>query len=477
MKTIAKAVIGAALLAIGAGAPAQQQHQNRAIAAGYKAGFLCSNIFNGGMDEAQAARDDLAGTYAELNPLFAALPAAIDRERRIVTVPFADGMPPRVAAWRPHLGCAQLPIGADPADAAGLPRVDLAAPDLDVRPWPTGDRAAAGRFAGNRAALDRALDAAFDRRSFGQGSETTALVVVQGGRIVAERYRDDFDMHTSQRTWSVAKSLAAAIVGAAAADGLIDVEAPASIPEWARPGDPRRAISTDALLRMASGLGSDHAGNRTDALYFGGASVADQAGHWPLLHPPGTHYRYANNDTVLAIRGLQHRMGDGAESRAFPFTRLLWRIGMTRTVPETDWRGHFILSSQVWTTARDMARFGLLHLHDGLWEGERILPEGWLAYVRRNGPAQPDPDAPTYGAGWWTFAPGSDLPGDAVVARGNRGQFIAVVPSRDLVIVRRGFDRSGMAFDFDAFTRAVLETLPPPAQAVTPSRTAADSSR
>lgn len=103
---------------------------------------------------------------------------------------------------------------------------------------------------------------------------------------------------------------------------------------------------------MASGLGSDHAGNRTDALYFGGVGVADQAAGWPLVAAPGTVFRYANNDTVLAVRGLQHVLGDRDRSLRFPFDALLWKIGMTRTVPETDWRGHFIMSSQVWTSAR-----------------------------------------------------------------------------------------------------------------------------
>jgi CubicO group peptidase (beta-lactamase class C family) len=209
---------------------------------------------------------------------------------------------------------------------------------------------------------------------------------------------------------------------------------------------------------MASGLNSDHAGNRTDALYFGGVAVADQAASWPLVAPPGTTFRYANNDTVLAIRGLQHVLGDGGRSRRFPFEALLWKIGMTRTVPETDWRGHFILSSQVWTTARDLARLGLLHIHDGVWNGERILPAGWTGYVRSHGPAQPV-SGYGYGATWWTFPKDSGLPQDAIVAQGNRGQYLVVIPSRSLVIVRRGFDATGMNFDPAQFTGDLLRAF------------------
>jgi CubicO group peptidase (beta-lactamase class C family) len=453
------AAAGALLLvAIPVRVEAQDPAQNRAIAAGYKASFLCSNLFNGGADEAQTARDELSGTYGELNPIFPALEARVDRTARTVSVPFSDGLPPRVAAWRPNLGCAQLPIGTPPAAAATLPRMDLEAPALDARPWPMGDRDTVGRLAGDRRALHRAVERAFDRRSFGQGSETTAVIVVQDSRIVAERYRNDWNMHMTQRTWSVAKSMAAAVIGAAAQQGRIDIDAPAPLPEWQREADPRRLITTDQLLRMASGLSGETAGNRTDDLYFGGASVANQAAYWPIGAPPGTRFRYANNDTVLAIRGLQHALGDDEVSRAFPFTELLWKIGMTRTFLETDWRGHFILSSQVWTTARDLARFGLLHQSDGVWEGERILPAGWISRIRAHGPAQP-PSGYGYGTSWWTFPSDAGIPDDAFAARGNRGQFVVVVPSRRLVIVRRGFDGAGMGFELDPFVREVLAAL------------------
>ena len=317
---------------------------------------------------------------------------------------------------------------------------------------------------GDRDALGRAPRAAqrgrqgFDRRSYGQGSETTAVIVVPTAASCAEQYRPDFTMHASQRTWSVGKSLAATVMGAAVQQGLIDVAAPAPVPEWKAPGDPRSRITTDQLLRMASGLNSDHAGNRTDALYFGGIGVAEQAGGWPLVAPPGTAFRYANNDTVLAVRGLQHRLGGGDKSLRFPFEALLWKIGMTRTVPETDTRGHFIMSSQVWTTARDLARLGLLYLNDGVWDGQRLLPADWRSYVARQGPAQP-PSGYGYGASWWTFPKDSGLPQDAIIARGNRGQYVVVIPSRKMVIVRRGFDGNAMNFDLDAFTSDVLATL------------------
>jgi CubicO group peptidase (beta-lactamase class C family) len=173
---------------------------------------------------------------------------------------------------------------------------------------------------------------------------------------------------------------------------------------------------------------------------------------------PGTRFRYANNDTLLAVRGLRAKLGDGERALAFPLTDLFWKVGMTRTVPETDWQGNHILSSQVWTTARDLARMGLLYLNDGVWNGERILPPGWGTYVSRKGPAQPE-RGEGYGATFWTFAPDSGLPADGYIAQGNRGQYLAIIPSRRVVIVRRGYDGAGTAFDPDPFIRDVLAAL------------------
>lgn len=454
------ALLAALLLAVPAAAQVDRPEYVRALAAGYKASFLCSDLFNAGQSEDQVARDDLKRIYPELEPLIPALEAKIDRQAKTVSVAFSDKLPPRIAAWRPHLGCAQLPIGAGADAVRLLPRLSTSpAVDRNDRlPWPNGDRSATARAKGDSRALARAVAAAFDRRTYGQGSETTAVLVVQDGKIVAERYREDFDMHMSQRTWSVAKSLAGTIVGAAVRQGLLDPDAPAPVPEWRSQGDPRASITTGDLLRMASGLHSDAAGNRTDATYFGGSSVTENATQWPLETAPGTRFRYANNDILLAIRGLRSKLGDGEKALAFPFEALLWKIGMTRTVPETDWQGNFILSSQVWTTARDLARLGLLYQKDGIWDGERILPPGWGGYVSRRGPAQPA-SGYGYGATFWTFPEAAGLPADAYIAQGNRGQYLAIIPSRRIVIVRRGYDGPGTAFDPAPFVRDALAAL------------------
>lgn len=439
--------------------PVTPSSYERAIAAGYKALTLCSGMFNAGRSEGQLAALELKGIYPEYDAILPTLSASVDRALKTVSVPFDDALPPRIAAWRPNLGCTQLPLSASTDALAGLPRLDTPAPQLDAKPWPLGDRGASARAQGDRAAFGRAVEAAFDSQRFGKGSQTTAVIVLQNGRIVAEQYREGFGMHVSQRTWSVAKSLASTLVGVGSASGLINHAQAAPIRQWQRIGDPRAAITTDQLLRMSSGLHSATAGNRTDALYFGGTAVDEEAVVWPLLAAPGSRFRYANNDIVLAMLGLRQASASEAEALGFPFTHLLWKLGMTRTVPETDWKGNYMMSSQVWTTARDLARFGLLYQQDGVFQGQRLLPPGWVQQTTTPAGPQPPQGAFGYGAGFWLLNRSEGVPADTFAAFGNRGQYVVIVPSRQIVIVRRGEDPSGSSFDVAAFTAQILATL------------------
>lgn len=464
--------LAVALALLAAPAVAADAAHTRALAAGYKAAFLCSGRWNAGQDVASITRDDLTGIYREVQPLVTDLPATIDEASRTVSVKFSDTLPPRLAVWRPLLGCTQLPPGAGPVAAAAVPRLtpDLTVPDLatsDARSWPLGDANAVQKLRGRRqrAALDNVVQAAFSPAY--RSDRTTAVIVLKGGRIVAERYRDGWTMHTPQRTWSVAKSLTATLVGRAVQLGLVDVNAPAPVPAWAAPGDPRAAISWNQLLRMNSGLWTAGPGNRTDEVYLGGASVVQTAATMPLEHAPGTHFNYSNNDIMLAALALSRTLGQGA--LAFPFTELLWKAGLTRTTPETDWRGDFILSSQVWMTARDLARLALLYRNGGRagadGRGEQLLPVDWAAYVERADGAQPANLAsggPGYGAGFWRWGNQAGLPAGTYAMNGNRGQYAVIVPAADVIVIRRGFDHIGAGFDMPRFAADVLAALKSP---------------
>lgn len=433
-------------------APSAPTAYQRAIAAGYKAAMLCSGVFNAGRTEAQVEADELRGIYPEYQAIVPTLAASVDRAHGRVTVAWSDTLPPRQAIWRPGTGCTNMPIGTDPATAERPAPPPPAGPN--AQPWPQGDAGIAPRPSRTLAA---AIARAFDRTTYGAGSETVGVVVLRDGKVAAERYRDGFGPFTSNRTWSVAKSLAGAIVGAAQHRGGIDVTQPAPIPEWNdAPGDPRAGVTTDQLLRMASGLHGDTAGNRTDAIYFGGTAVTEQATGWPLETKPGARFRYANNNILLAIRGLRAKLGEPAYAAA-P-RDLFTKLGMTHTVAETDWRGNHILSSQVWSTARDLARFGQFMLQDGVWQGERLLPSGWMAESIR--PTGPQPASGLgYGRTLWLFGPDQGLPAGSYAAQGNRGQYVMVIPSKRLVVVRRGEDGGAARFDIARFAADIAAAV------------------
>lgn len=451
--------------------PEEAEETVRAYAAGYKAGFVCSAHFNGGKNLEPIHADELTGIYPLIADLVKTLPEAeIDEDAKRVSVSWSDSLPPRIAQWRPRLGCVHLPVGAGPDAAEALgnmappPRDPALETKDDGAPWTA--QAPLNGPSGNEA-LDLAVDAAFTG-SYGKDAKTSAILIATSSAILAERYKEGFTPVTSQRTWSVAKSILASVIGAAVHDGLVAIDQPTAIPEWSHALDPRRTITLANLLHMASGLDSDRAGNRTDRLYMGGGRVTDTATEAALETKPGARWKYANNDTLLAARALRAAIDDDAAYQAYPFTALLDRIGMSHTWLETDWEGNFILSSQVFTTARDLARLGLLYLNDGIWEGERILAEGWVEYIGAPAPSQPplvgrdSNPRPGYGAQWWlsdSRFPG--LPDGVITARGNRGQYLMIIPSHKLVIVRRGYDPAGgEGFNPEAFAADVLKALP-----------------
>jgi CubicO group peptidase (beta-lactamase class C family) len=454
-------ILAAALAS--AAAPAQAADANadlnRAWAAGYRAGFTCSALWNGAGKPLDAIeRDELSGIYPEIEPDVRGLKAEVDEKQKRVSVRYRDDMPPRVAQWEGGEGCVTLPIGASAPDLHGFRRPRAG---LDEKPWPLGDQ---GALATTNGASPFAAPLG-DLARF--GGQTSALLVVKDGRIALERYERGHGIHTAQRTFSVAKSIAATLIGNAVLDGDIDVTRPAMIADWQAPGDPRVAITTEQLMRMASGLTSDSAGNRTDAIYMGGASVRQWTVQWPLLHRPGSRYRYANNDTLLAVQSLKaarQRALDARNARSAAVRRgpaldpvaFFDRLGMTRTFAEHDMDGDYILSSQVSTTARDLARLGLLYQNDGMWQGQRLLPADWRRFVTT--PSGPQPDGPFgYGAGFWLLDKSEGVPADAFGAFGNRGQYLVIIPSRGLVIVRQGYDDAKNRLDIAALVRAVVE--------------------
>lgn len=430
--------------------------------AGLQALHLCSGYFG-----TEAPRALVDATVAVNAPPLSQDPSPswINEASRSIAIPFADDLPPRIAIARTGAGCTLLPIAATLETAKALLPANLQAPKLDGQNWPLGDQKAIGKLSSPKQVnLEKLLDEAFKDEAGRYGGVTWGVVVIKSGKIVAERYQHGFAPHIAARTNSMCKSLGATLVGIGVRKGLVDLERKAPLLAWRSEGDPRGQITLDHLLRMASGLYSNGAQDPQKEIYRSGAPISEIAALNMMDSPPGKRFVYAGTDSNLAMRAVREAYADDASYPSFPYRELLWKIGMTRTTIETDWKSDFIVSGQCWSTARDFGRLGLLYLSDGRWAGEQILPAGWMRYVSSPAPAQPaNPgiggDA-RYGAQFWLFGGMDGLPADAFAAFGAMGQYAVIVPSADLVVVRRGFDRAS-PFQIQKFAAAVVQTTAP----------------
>ncbi len=281
---------------------------------------------------------------------------------------------------------------------------------------------------------------------------TLAVVIVQHGKIVHERYEPDMapnvfrteptptDADTTLISWSMAKSITHALTGLAMSDGRLELEGGAPVPQWT--GTAKEAITLQQLLNMRSGLDfvEDYVdggvSNVIDMLFGTGTDdVAAYAADRPLQHKPGNHWSYSSGETNIIARVIGQSL-DGSDTReameTFIHERLFDAIGMRSATAKFDAAGTFIGSSFVYATARDFARFGLLYLHDGWWAEQRVLPAGWVDHGRRPTPV-PTTEAHGYGAHWWLWPYEQSM-----ACHGYEGQRVIVLPDRDAVVVRLG---------------------------------------
>jgi CubicO group peptidase (beta-lactamase class C family) len=411
-----------------------------AVGAGFAAKVTCSLVHLSGFDARHVLEDYVVHELAPLGP---ALSVEVTRQGAVARV--LGGLRTARAVNRPGLGCTLLSEGARlealeaPAGlAASRPAHDIATP------WPEGAAAPAMEPRAVAAALERA----FDEPGGGGRRQTKAVLVARDGRLVAERYAPGVGPDTPLLSWSMAKSVTMALVGVLVRDGRLDPSAPAPVPEWQGADDPRRAITLDQLLRQSSGLAFDEtygAVNDVSRMLFTRRDLGAFAARFPLAAPPDTRWSYSSGTSNLVARIVRDAFrGDLAAMVRYANERLFDAAGMHSALFEPDASGSFVGSSFVFMTARDWARFGELFRRDGVWRGNRILPEGWVRYA-----TTPTPPAPMrrYGAHWWLNAgnPGDpddrawpSIPSDVYAARGHSGQWVAVVPSARLVVVRLG---------------------------------------
>ncbi|PIF05921.1 MAG: serine hydrolase [Draconibacterium sp.] len=327
----------------------------------------------------------------------------------------------------------------------------------DTIPWPMGSVVADTIPPGiNMELLDAALNQAFSGKIPFKG--TFAVTVVYKGQIIAEKFADGFNAENKFLSWSMAKSFTNALTGILVKQGKIDINKPAPVEEWQK--DERRNITVNNLLHMNSGLEwNEDYGNSSDVnnMLFKKGDMAAFAFSKPLEYQPDSLWEYSSGSTNIVSWIIRKTLGNDADYYAFPRRELFNKTGMRSVVFEVDASGTFVGSSYLYATMRDYARFGLLYLNNGNWLGEQILPENWVAYST----SEANGSEGQYGAFFWINKSGKnypDVPRDMFSCNGHDGQFIYIIPSRDLVVVRTGFSKKE-EFDNNRFLASIVNSV------------------
>lgn len=401
--------------------------------------IYCSALFVSQRDP-EEARAHITGYF--LGPKIDSISKIeVDRSRKVVSLTLANRVT-RQAKFYGDQGCVIHQPGKDTIYFAPV-KAATSLPPAESMDWPMGDRMPNASWpAGvDSAKVRQAVDAAFaDSRGL-----TAAFVVVYKGRIIAERYANGANKDMPLESWSMGKSITGTLIGRLLNDGAFKLEDPAPVTEWHKtPGDARAKIRIVDLMRMSSGLrfsrGSpeDLPGFHDHDLGYAGAIDAFEFSITrPLQFEPNTFGRYRNVDPLTLgyiIRETVRKRGE--EYLTYPRRALFDKLGMRRQVLETDPYGNFLLTGYDYGTARNWARLGMLYLQDGVWMGERLLPEGFVDFVATPAPAW---KPPVYGAMVWVNADSSwALPRSSYAFRGAGEQNVFIVPSHDMVIVRMG---------------------------------------
>lgn len=330
-------------------------------------------------------------------------------------------------------------------------RFSIPAPPVtnrDTVAWPVGDKLPGVIPASvDTALLNTAIDNVFNDTLDNKPSVTRAALVVYDGQIVVEKYAAGFDKNTVMIGWSMSKSITAALIGILVKERKLDVNAPAPVPEWK--DNDKQQITLKDLLQQTTGINFREVysgpSEATNMLFKRGDMAAFTA-NLSLDRKPGTKFRYSSGNSNILSRIIRQTVGE-SNYPAFPYTELFYKAGMYNTVLEPDASGTFIGSSYSYATARDFARFGLLYLNNGEFNGEQILPDNWVNETVRPPAAN---ELKNYGYQFWlngldkndkTKKEFPDVPDDLFYADGYGGQFIYIIPSKKLVVVRLGLHK------------------------------------
>ena len=416
------------------------------IGTGYAAKKMCSCTFISGRSQESIQKDDLDRiplNYTE---------TVINQEEKSATSTLF-GMSPSTAVYRENLGCV-LVHGKDDY------QINLDLPTIKMTPdsiWPKGDAISKREMEGvDYQNLDEAILGAFDSSMEMDSIRTRAVVVIYKDSLIAEKYAKGIDKDTEILGWSMTKSIVNALIGMLVKEGKMNLDDKALFEHWT---DERKDITLKDMLQMQSGLAFEEnyavVSDATEML-FKSEDVVERASRNKLQFPIGSQWYYSSGTTNMLAGLVRKQFDNHQDYLEFPHNQLFRKIGMNSAVMEIDESGNYIGSSYCYATPRDWAKFGLLYLHQGNWYGEQIVDSSWVEFSRQ--PAEHS--AGIYGGQFWLNVDHSayeDVPDDLFSCNGFEGQYVYIIPSKDLVVVRMGLGKAG--YDANAFLKGVIEAV------------------
>jgi CubicO group peptidase (beta-lactamase class C family) len=430
------------------------------IATGYGAKIMCSSVFISERNERDIRAQELSFSPLDL------VSYAINYKDSSVTASMF-GLAKRKAVYRKGLGATLVSISEDQLRQQQFRLAIMPLVNRDSTSWPAGDKIADTLPAGiNSGKLKQVIADAFVEKDSNHLVRTRAVVVVYDGHLIGEQYAPGFSKDTRLTGWSMTKSITGALTGILVKEGKLNIEKPAPVPEWSEASDPRHGITIKNLLQQSTGLDflEDYA-KSSDAtkMLFERADMGAYTAAHRLKVKPGSEFYYSSGNSNILSRILRQTIGE-RDYHAFPYEQLFYKCGMYSMVMEPDASGTFVGSSYCYGTARDWARFGLLYLQDGIFNQERLLPEGWVKATTTPATSALKGE---YGFQFWLNAgeknnpsnrkyPG--LPTDMFYCDGFEGQNVFIIPSHKLVVVRLGLTRNG-DYDVEGLLNGIMQSV------------------
>lgn len=430
------------------------------IIAGFGAKDLCSCAFIGERSEASVLENELGrfplniGTF-KLN---------VKDSSAIGSV---FGFSKVKAIYRKGLGCTLLRDKTEEELRADLSDIEIREISLsDTIDWPLGSKVQARSIDGvNMKILMQAIDEAFLDTDSEHPKKTRAVVVVRDGEIIAEKYAEGFDAFTPQIGWSMSKSITNTMFGVLVKKRGFDIYKQAPIPEWKGVDDPRNQITTDHLLRMSSGLDwfeNYQTSSPATKMLYNSSDMGLYASLFEAEDAVDTKWYYSSGTSNILSRILRIELGD--DYLEWPFKEIFYKTGVKSALFEVDASNAYVGSSYIWASPRDWARLGLLYLNDGVWNGERILPEGWVEYSKT---PTPPSEMLQYGASFWLNVGDADdasnrrlpdCPTDVYSMNGYEGQRVFILPTQNMVVIRMGQTKKEY-FDMNKFLASIIMSV------------------